>query len=71
MKRPCCYTECCKRRAHYEMPDEERGVQYIEVPFDYPEDKPAFCSITCAVMAGAMKLTHDGYVDSDSEKEQA
>lgn len=53
------------------MPDEERGVQYIEVPFDYPEDKPAFCSITCAVMAGAMKLTHDGYVDSDSEKEQA
>lgn len=54
-KVPCANTkECPQRRIHFEEPDTPRGTQYIEVPDDYKG--PAYCSITCAVLAGAIKL---------------
>ncbi len=56
MKHPCSYSNCGGRRIHHEMPDEPRGTQMVEVPDDHPIDKPAYCSITCAVSAGAMSL---------------
>lgn len=52
----CGYTECGSRRAHWQNQDTHRGVQLIEVPDDYPEDKKAYCSITCAVMSGSACL---------------
>lgn len=57
MKRPCSYALCGDRRIHWETPDEPRGTQYVEVPDDYPVDRPVYCSITCSVMDGAMTLT--------------
>ena len=57
MKKPCAYTQCGKYRSHWERPDEERGTQYIEVPDDY--EGLVYCSITCAVLAGVLKLKQD------------
>ena len=55
MKRlPCSGPGCSQRRAHHERPDEERGTQWVEVQDGY--DGLAYCSLTCAAMAGAIKL---------------
>lgn len=49
---PCSYEFCGSRRPHWMRPDDERGSQNVDVPDDY-EDK-AFCSLTCAMLAGEM-----------------
>jgi len=56
-KVPCSYPECHRYRVHYERQDEERGIQWIEVP-DNHEGK-AYCSITCACLDGAMSVKND------------
>ena len=56
MKLPCSYSLCHTRRPHHERPDEERGTQWVEVPDDHPPEKPVYCSMTCAIMDGAMTL---------------
>jgi len=60
MKRPCCFERCGERRIHHERPHEPRGTQYFEVPDDYPIDKPVYCSLTCAISAGAISLKYEG-----------
>jgi hypothetical protein len=52
----CAYDGCAQRRAHHERPDEARGVQYVEVPDDHPADREAFCSLTCAMLAGRLSV---------------
>ena len=53
MKRiPCSYEFCGARRPHWMNPDEERGNNLVEVPDDFSEK--AYCSLTCAMMAGHM-----------------
>lgn len=56
MKRPCNGPGCDKYRIHHERPDEPRGVKYVDAPDDYPLDKPVYCSITCALMGGAISM---------------
>lgn len=58
MKRNCSYKHCGKRRIHHERQDEERGTQQVDVPDDYPIDKPVYCSMTCSIMDGAMSLEY-------------
>ena len=54
MKRVLCSREdCSKVRAHWDRPDVQRGPQYIVVEDDYVG--PAYCSITCALLDGALK----------------
>lgn len=51
----CPAPGCQERRRHHEHPDEERGPQLIEVPDDWhPDQRPAWCSMSCAMMAGSM-----------------
>lgn len=49
----CSYEHCGKRRRHWEDPFSERGQQSFEVPDS--QDGPWYCSIECAVYAGAIK----------------
>ena len=49
-KIPCGNPSCDQRRIHYEMQDRMRPHQEIEVADDY--NGKAFCSITCACIAG-------------------
>lgn len=56
---PCSGPYCAERRIHYERQDTPRGVQMVEVPDDYAGR--AFCSITCAMLAGALRA--DGKVE--------
>jgi hypothetical protein len=56
-KIPCSGPGCSSRRIHYERPETPRGEQLVEVP-DGHEGK-AYCSLTCALMDGAMKLRGD------------
>jgi hypothetical protein len=49
-KIPCGNPDCDKRRMHFEHQDTMRPVQEIEVADDYYGK--AFCSITCACVAG-------------------
>jgi len=53
MKVPCSCGGCSKVE-NWTRPDTPRGVQMVEVP-DY-HTGPAYCSITCAVLDGAMTL---------------
>jgi hypothetical protein len=53
-KLPCSGPQCSERRIHYERPDEPRGIQYVEVPEDFTGK--AYCSHTCAMLDGALKL---------------
>lgn len=53
-KVPCSYEGCKHYRIHHERPHEARGVVWVEVPDDH--EGKAYCSITCAVLDGAMKL---------------
>jgi len=66
-KKPCSYAKCKDYRIHHERPDEPRGVQWVEVP-DGHEGK-AYCSITCACLAGAMSVRSDVIVDKKREPE--
>ena len=56
MKRVECSNSpyCEQRRIHFEQPDTPRGKQYIEVEDDY--EKPAYCSLTCAIEHGAIRI---------------
>jgi hypothetical protein len=56
-KVPCAGPGCANYRKHWECPDEPRGTQYVEVDEDY--EGLAFCSLTCALLAGAIKLHAD------------
>lgn len=49
---------CASRRVHFERPDEERGPQIIEVRDDWPENRPVYCSDTCALLAGYITLKY-------------
>ena len=53
-KLPCSYKNCGDRRRHWCDPDTPRGQQMVSVEDDYTG--PVYCSITCAVMAGAITL---------------
>lgn len=47
----CCnFDGCAGRRVHHENPDTPRGLQTIEVDYEY--DGPYFCCMTCAMLAG-------------------
>ena len=56
-KLPCSSPDCKYRRKHWCSPDEDRGIIYVEVADDY--EGPAYCSLTCALMDGAMTLKPD------------
>lgn len=51
----CSGPGCADHRRHWYDPDTPRGVQMVEVPDDFKGDK-AYCSLTCAILDGAMKL---------------
>ena len=55
MLKPCAYEHCGKRRRHWEDPNTERGTQTFEVPDEHPG--PAYCSIECAIYAGAISVS--------------
>jgi hypothetical protein len=50
----CSGPGCSEKRVSWCNPDTPRGPQYVEVKEDY--EGKAWCSITCAVMGGAMSL---------------
>lgn len=59
MKEIVCPAPGCQGyRKHWCDPDTSRGPQIVEVPDDWPEGKPAFCSMTCALYAGYMTLEY-------------
>lgn len=68
---PCAYARCGERRVHFERPYEPRGTQMIKVPADFASD--AFCSITCAVLAGKISLrqknSHEQLLEAMEKKE--
>lgn len=45
--RLCDGPGCDQRRVHFESPDVMRPRQKVEVPDDFPDDKPVFCSLEC------------------------
>lgn len=47
---PCGNPTCNERRIHWDNPDEMRPHREVEVADDYTGK--AFCSITCACVAG-------------------
>lgn len=56
MKKISCGNPACnERRIHWDRQDEMRPHQEIEVPDDYMGK--AFCSITCACVAGYFHVT--------------
>lgn len=64
-KIPCGNPGCNQRRIHWEYQDIMRPHQMIEVADDY--NGKAFCSITCACVAGYFSV-RTGWV-KDPEKE--
>lgn len=52
----CNESSCQGHRVHWCDPDTPRGPQMVEVPDDWPKDRPAFCSMTCAIMGGYTKM---------------
>lgn len=59
MKKIVCPAPGCQgRRKHWCDPDTPRGCQMVEVPDDWPEGKPAYCSMTCAIASGFMTLEY-------------
>ena len=59
MKKIVCQAPGCQsRRKHWSDPDSSRGPQMVEVPDDWPSGRPAFCSMTCALLAGYMTLEY-------------
>ena len=70
MKRlPCKHEKCGERRVHHDRPDTPRGVRFVDVPDDFTEDDPVFCSITCAVLDGWMSLKYETYEEMQARKE--
>jgi hypothetical protein len=63
--RPCDNASCGGRRRHHED-DTPRGRQTVEVPDDYPNEKPVFCSLTCAAQAGYWSATK-GWLKREEE----
>ena len=52
----CSYEYCGERRRHWCDPDTPRGTQKVEVPDDFDDNKEAFCSLDCAIMAGRFSV---------------
>ena len=57
-KIPCSYEGCSNRRVHYTLQDETRDRKLVEVEDDYQGD--AFCSLTCAMLAGRLSARQEG-----------
>lgn len=57
--RICDAKSCSDRRIHHERPNEARGPQMVEVSDELPVDKKVYCSITCALLSGAMTLAYE------------
>lgn len=55
----CSGPDCQDRRIHWCDPDKPRGFQMVQVTDDWPDDRPAFCSMTCAILGGFMKMSCD------------
>ena len=45
--RPCSCKTCHCRRVHFDNFDVMREHVQVEVPDDYSDDSPAFCSLEC------------------------
>lgn len=59
MKKVVCPADGCQsRRIHHERQDESRGPQMVQVPDDWPEGRPAYCSMSCALMDGFTTLAY-------------
>ena len=59
MKNVVCSSEGCQlRRVHWCAPDTTRGKQMVEVPDDWPVNRPAFCSMTCSLEHGYTTLEY-------------
>jgi hypothetical protein len=55
----CPAPGCQEYRRHHEDQDTPRGPQHISVPEDWTPDKGlAWCSMTCAMYAGAMSASN-------------
>lgn len=55
-KRACSYEDCKHRRVNWSNPDVERGIVWVEVPDDYPENKEVYCSYSCAALDGKFNV---------------
>lgn len=64
-KIPCGNLTCNERRIRWDRPDEMRPVQEVEVADDY--GGKAFCSITCACIAGYYNV-RSGWVKDPSKE---
>jgi hypothetical protein len=51
----CGNSKCSHYRIHHERPDEMRPQRKVEVKREY--SGKAFCSITCACLAGYYSIT--------------
>jgi len=58
-KRLCSYKNCGSLHRHHEWTDDtpDPPTATCEVQEDYPDDKPIYCSITCACYDGAYSVT--------------
>jgi hypothetical protein len=54
----CPASGCQQRRRHWCDPDTPRGPQMVEVPDDWPDEAPAYCCMTCALVAGYITLEY-------------
>jgi hypothetical protein len=61
----CGNPDCDQRRVHFEHQDVMRPVQEVEVADDYRGK--AFCSITCACVAGYYNV-RTGWVKDPSKE---
>lgn len=63
-KRPCAEPSCVNKINW--TTDQPRGVVFVEVADDYPDDKPVFCSFECAAYAGYFDL-RKGWIKEKDE----
>jgi hypothetical protein len=70
-RRECKAYGCSVQRRHHEDPETERGPQFVEVPDDYPDDRPVYCSMTCAMLDGKLKpeANKNGYLYSGGNRQ--
>ena len=68
---PCSYSKCGERRAHWAMQEKARGQVMCLVEDDY--EGHVYCSFTCAIADGHMKLQTDEqrarYIERKKEEE--
>ena len=57
MKVPCSWAQCHLQLSHWMWPNTPRGVQWVTVPDGYVGK--AYCSFTCALLAGAMSIRQE------------